>query len=112
MLEERYDFVDALAVATYLNVFIRHCDWVKMANLAQMVNAIAPIVTSGTGAATQPIYYPFLLHSEAALDEAVGLRVAAPASTKSSRTRARPLAFAGRRPGAVCQRRRCRYCQQ
>ena len=78
MLEERYDFVDALAVATYLNVFIRHCDWVKMANLAQMVNAIAPIVTSGTGAATQPIYYPFLLHSEAALDEAVGLRVAAP----------------------------------
>jgi len=49
-----------------------------MANLAQMVNAIAPIVTSPTGVATQPIYYPFLLHSEAALDEAVAFTVAAP----------------------------------
>jgi alpha-L-arabinofuranosidase len=78
-LEEHYDFTDALAVATYLNIFIRHCHWVRMANLAQMVNAIAPIVTSATGAATQPIYYPFLLHSNAALDEAVGLTVAAPA---------------------------------
>jgi alpha-L-arabinofuranosidase len=78
-LEERYNFDDALAVATYLNIFIRHCHWVKMANLAQMVNVIAPIVTSAAGAATQPIYYPFLLHSEAALDEAVNVAVAAPA---------------------------------
>ena len=77
MLEERYNFDDALAVATYLNIFVRHCDWVKMANLAQMVNSIAPIVTTATGAATQPIYYPFLLHSEAALDEAVDVAVAA-----------------------------------
>jgi len=77
-LSELYDFDDALAVATYLNIFIRHCDWVKMANLAQMVNVIAPIVTSADGAATQPIYYPFLLHSEAALDEAVDVAVAAP----------------------------------
>ena len=41
-LEERYTFADALAVGTYLNIFIRNCDWVQMANLAQMVNAIAP----------------------------------------------------------------------
>jgi alpha-N-arabinofuranosidase len=74
-LEERYSFDDALAVATYLNIFTRHCHWVKMANLAQMVNAIAPIVTSGDGAATQPIYQPFLLSSEAALDEAVDVAV-------------------------------------
>ena len=78
-LEERYNFDDALAVATYLNIFTRHCDWVKMANLAQMVNAIAPIVTNAAGAATQPIYYPFLLHSQAALDDAVDVAVAAPA---------------------------------
>jgi alpha-N-arabinofuranosidase len=31
MLEERYSFPDALAVATYLNIFIRNCDWVRMA---------------------------------------------------------------------------------
>ena len=37
---------DALGVATYLNIFLRNSSWVQMANLAQMVNAIAPIVTS------------------------------------------------------------------
>jgi alpha-L-arabinofuranosidase len=77
-LEERYDFDDALAVATYLNIFIRHCDWVKMANLAQMVNAIAPVVTTGIGAGVQPIYHSFLLQSTAALDEAVDVAVTAP----------------------------------
>jgi alpha-L-arabinofuranosidase len=77
-LEERYNFPDALAVATYLNIFIRNCDWVRMANLAQMVNAIAPIVTSPGGIATQPIYYPVLLHSKAALELAVDVHVSAP----------------------------------
>jgi alpha-N-arabinofuranosidase len=77
-LEERYSFADALAVATYLNIFIRNCSWVKMANLAQMVNAIAPIVTTKDGAFVQPIYYPFLLQSEAALDEAVDVNVSSP----------------------------------
>jgi alpha-N-arabinofuranosidase len=77
-LSELYNFDDALAVATYLNIFVRHCEWVKMANLAQMVNVIAPILTSADGAATQPIYYPFLLHSQSALDEAVDVAVTAP----------------------------------
>jgi alpha-L-arabinofuranosidase len=70
-LEERYNFSDALAVATYLNIFVRNCRWVRMANLAQMVNAIAPVVTTADGAEAQPIFYPFLLHSEGHLDEAV-----------------------------------------
>jgi alpha-N-arabinofuranosidase len=77
-LEERYSFADALAVGTYLNIFIRNCDWVRMANLAQMVNAIAPIVTSGDAAAVQPIWYPVLLHSQAALDLAVDVFVDGP----------------------------------
>jgi alpha-N-arabinofuranosidase len=70
-LEERYTFADALAVGTYLNIFVRNCDWVRMANLAQMVNAIAPIVTTPEAAVVQPIYYPVLLHARAALDAAV-----------------------------------------
>jgi alpha-N-arabinofuranosidase len=77
-LEERYSFPDALAVATYLNIFVRNCDWVRMANLAQMVNAIAPIVTTKTAAFVQPIYYPFLLHANAALDEAIDVYVSSP----------------------------------
>jgi alpha-L-arabinofuranosidase len=49
-----------------------------MANLAQMVNAIAPIVTSPEAAAVQPIWYPVLLHSQAALDLAVDVHVNGP----------------------------------
>ena len=78
-LEERYSFADALAVATYLNIFIRNCDWVRMANLAQLVNAIAPVVTTPDTAVIQPIYYPVLLHAQAALDTAVDVHVDGPA---------------------------------
>jgi alpha-L-arabinofuranosidase len=74
-LEERYSFADALAVGTYLNIFVRNCDWVTMANLAQLVNAIAPIVTTPAAAVVQPIYYPFLLHAQSALDLAVDVHV-------------------------------------
>jgi alpha-N-arabinofuranosidase len=77
-LAERYQFDDALAVATYLNIFVRNCAQVRMANLAQMVNAIAPIVATPQGAAVQPIYYPFLLHARAALDLAVDAHVDGP----------------------------------
>src|SRR5205814_10096353 len=45
-MEERYSLADALAVATWLNVFIRQSWTVRMANQARLVNALAPIVTS------------------------------------------------------------------
>jgi alpha-N-arabinofuranosidase len=77
-LAERYTFDDALAVATYLNIFVRNCARVRMANLAQMVNAIAPIVTTSDAAAVQPIYYPFVLHARAALDVAADVHVDGP----------------------------------
>lgn len=63
-LEERYNLADALAVATYLNVFIRHCRTVRIANLAQMVNVIAPIFTSREGLFLQTIYHPLRLYAE------------------------------------------------
>jgi alpha-N-arabinofuranosidase len=75
-LEERYSFPDALAVGTYLNIFVRNCAWVRMANLAQLVNVIAPVVTTPETAVVQLIYYPFLLHSEGHLDLAVDAHVA------------------------------------
>jgi alpha-L-arabinofuranosidase len=77
-LEERFVFSDALAVGLYLNIFVRNCAWVAMANMAQMVNAIAPIVTSPRAAAVQPIYYPFLLHAQGHLATAVDTFVAGP----------------------------------
>jgi len=70
-LEERYDLADALAVATYLNIFVRRCATVRMANLAQLVNVIAPIVTSPDGMFAQTIYHPLRLMSAATQDVAV-----------------------------------------
>jgi alpha-N-arabinofuranosidase len=57
-LEERYNFEDALAMGMFFNTFFRHADVVKMANLAQLVNVIAPIMTNKTGLFLQTIYFP------------------------------------------------------
>ena len=74
-IEEQYDLSDALAIATYLNIFIRQCKDVPIANLAQMVNAIAPIFTNPDGLFLQTIYHPLRLYAEhaqaIALDPAV-----------------------------------------
>ncbi|MBO0782584.1 MAG: hypothetical protein J2P37_27530, partial [Ktedonobacteraceae bacterium] len=53
-----------LAVAGYLNAFIRNCNTVKIANIAQLVNVIAPIFTNENGLFLQTIYHPFRLFSE------------------------------------------------
>lgn len=63
-LEETYNLEDALMVAMHLNAFIRHASTVKMANLAQIVNVIAPIMTSKEGLVQQSIFYPFELFSQ------------------------------------------------
>jgi alpha-L-arabinofuranosidase len=63
-IEEQYDLSDALAAATFLNIFVRHCRSVEIANLAQMVNAIAPIFTRPEGLFLQTIYHPLRLYAE------------------------------------------------
>jgi alpha-N-arabinofuranosidase len=59
-LEEIYNFEDALAVGMFFNSFFRRADVVKMANLAQMVNVIAPIMTNKQGLFLQPTYFPLV----------------------------------------------------
>lgn len=60
-LEEKYNLEDALVVASFLNAFIRNAHIVKMANMAQLVNVIAPIFTNETDMYRQTIYYPLAL---------------------------------------------------
>lgn len=43
-LEDIYNFEDALLVGSMLITFLRHCDRIKIACLAQLVNVIAPIL--------------------------------------------------------------------
>ena len=63
ILEDIYNFEDALLCGTILNAFIRNADRVRIACLAQLVNVIAPIMTrAGGGAWAQTIYWP-LLHA-------------------------------------------------
>jgi alpha-N-arabinofuranosidase len=57
LLEEHYNLEDALVVAQFLNSFIRHADVVKIANLAQIVNVIAPLMTDGDELLFQTIFY-------------------------------------------------------
>ncbi len=64
LLEEIYNLEDALVCAQYLNAFIRRADVVKVACIAQIVNVIAPLLTTSTGLLVQANYYPFQLMAE------------------------------------------------
>lgn len=62
IIENSYDMADALVVGGLLSVLVNHCDRVKIACMAQLVNVIAPIFTEVSGALLkQTTYYPFSL---------------------------------------------------
>ncbi len=44
-LEQFYNLADALAMAAWLNVFVRQADIVEIACIAQSVNVISPLIT-------------------------------------------------------------------
>jgi alpha-L-arabinofuranosidase len=62
-LEEIYNLEDVLVTGVQLNAFIRHARSVKMANLAQVVNVIAPVFTRPDGLVLQTIFFPFEVYS-------------------------------------------------
>ena len=84
LLEEVYNLEDALVVAGFLQSFIRHADSVKIANIAQIVNVIAPILTRGDEMLIQSIFYPFEMISKRRHGSALWTTVIGPSySTKS-----------------------------
>jgi alpha-N-arabinofuranosidase len=54
-----------------LNAFIRHARLVRMANLAQIVNVIAPLMTRPDGLVLQTLFHPFEIYSRACGDTAL-----------------------------------------
>ena len=65
ILEEKYNFEDALLVGSMLMTLQNNCDRVKIACLAQLVNVIAPIMTETGGKAwAQTIFYPYMYASK------------------------------------------------
>ncbi len=61
LLEDVYNFEDALLVGLMLITILKNADRVKVACLAQLVNVIAPIMTrKGGGAWAQTTFYPLM----------------------------------------------------
>ncbi|KAF7719327.1 Non-reducing end alpha-L-arabinofuranosidase [Penicillium ucsense] len=61
--EESYTLSDALAVAIWLNVFVRKSRDVGMACIAQTVNVISPLMTTKEGIIKQTTWWPLYLFS-------------------------------------------------
>ena len=64
LLEEKYNFEDALLVGCMLSTLQNNADRVKIGCLAQLVNVIAPIMTENGGKVwKQTIFYPYMYAS-------------------------------------------------
>jgi len=61
--EISYNLRDALWVAGALNALQRNCRMVRMANLAQLVNVIAPMYTTPDGLLLRTTYFPLELYA-------------------------------------------------
>lgn len=79
IIEDIYNFADALVVGGILIELMNRADRVKMACLAQLVNVIAPIMTENGGAAwRQTIFYPFMQASKFGRGTVLNAKVDAP----------------------------------
>jgi len=78
-LEDIYNFEDALVVGLTLITLLKHADRVKIANQAQLVNVIAPIMTSEDGGSwRQTIFYPYYHASKFGRGTVLDSRVTSP----------------------------------
>ena len=75
LLEEVYNLEDALLVGGLINTLLRNSDRVHLACLAQLVNVIAPLVTSPTGVLRQSTYFPYAWALRYARGRMLDLRV-------------------------------------
>ncbi|EOA87710.1 hypothetical protein ACJQWK_02308 [Exserohilum turcicum] len=79
--EEKYTLSDALAVANFLNGFIRQAKDVGMATVAQSVNVISPLMTTKEGLIKQTTWWPLLLFSKYMRGHTIALNVRTPEYT-------------------------------
>jgi alpha-L-arabinofuranosidase len=79
LAEEVYNFEDALAAAGALCVLMNNADRVKVACLAQLVNAIGAIRTEAGAAWRQTIFHPFALAARHARGQVLRPAIDSPA---------------------------------
>ena len=63
LIEEVYNLEDALVAGEFFHSFLRHADVLKIANLAQIVNVIAPVLAGPGGVLIQSIFHTFEMFS-------------------------------------------------
>jgi alpha-N-arabinofuranosidase len=81
--EEIYNLEDALVVAQWMSVFLRRCDVLDIACIAQIVNTISPLLTTSDQLLRQTTYYPFVLFGQNAAGQSLQPLTTAPqADTK------------------------------
>jgi len=78
--EEIYNLEDALVVAQWMSVFLRRCDVLDIACLAQIVNTISPLLTTKDQLLRQATFYPFVLFSNNAAGQSLQPLTTAPQS--------------------------------
>lgn len=65
LYEQAGTMMDAVVAATTLNIFNNHCDKVRMANIAQLVNSIHSLfLASADQCITTPTYYVFDMYKD------------------------------------------------
>jgi alpha-N-arabinofuranosidase len=81
-VEQTYTMAEAVIFGSLIISLLRNADRVRIANLAQLVNVIAPIMTAPGGEAwKQTIFYPFVHASKWGRGEVVHSRVESPTYT-------------------------------
>ena len=75
LCEETYNLEDVLVVAQWLNVFLRKCDVLRMACLAQIVNTIAPLKTTRESLLKEATWYAFVMYAKHARGKSIRPRV-------------------------------------
>ncbi|KAK0618980.1 glycoside hydrolase superfamily [Immersiella caudata] len=73
--EEKYTLSDALAVSVWLNVFVRQARYIGMANVAQSVNVISPLMTTKDGIVKQTTWWPLWLFSRFMRGKTIGVNL-------------------------------------
>ncbi|KAK6340806.1 hypothetical protein TWF696_009124 [Orbilia brochopaga] len=74
--EEAYSLSDALAVGVWLNVFVRQAKYLGMANIAQSVNVISPLMTTKGGIIRQTTYFVLYLFANYMQGKTLGVHLA------------------------------------
>jgi alpha-L-arabinofuranosidase len=78
LCEEVYNLEDALVVAQWMNCFLRHCDVIHIACIAQIVNVISPLLTTREKLLKQSTFYPFVMFSNLARGKSLRTQITAP----------------------------------